>query len=54
MLQLAADIVHGGDAPAGFGHAFAAEDYIDAWLAVMAPEGWTAAEIAGLKTLFAE
>ncbi len=49
MLQLAVDIAAGDKAPAGYGHVYATEHYIDAWLAVSAPTGWSAAEIDRLK-----
>lgn len=48
MLQLAADMVV-GSVPRGFGHEYAHADYVDAWLALAAPEGWTASEIQRLK-----
>ncbi len=52
MLQIGADIIHGGDAPAGFGHVLAADDYIDCWLEVTGAPGWTDADAARLKRLF--
>jgi uncharacterized membrane protein len=48
MLQLAADMVV-GTAPPGFGHEYAMEDYIQAWLALAEPGGWTPAELARLR-----
>jgi uncharacterized membrane protein len=52
MLQLVVDFVHSDDVPAGYGHVYAAADYIDAWLAVINPENWTAPEIERLKAHF--
>lgn len=52
MLQLAVDIMAGASAPTGHGHVYAPEDYIDAWLAITEPEGWTQAEIDRLKARF--
>jgi uncharacterized membrane protein len=52
MLQLTVDFVHSGDVPAGYGHVYAAEHYIDAWVAVANPPGWTADDIARLKAHF--
>jgi uncharacterized membrane protein len=49
FLQLAVDIAAAENAPIGHGHAYATEHYIDAWLAVSAPEGWTEERIAALK-----
>ena len=40
--------------PIGHGHYFAPQHYIDAWVAVTAPEGWTPAEIERLKARVAE
>jgi uncharacterized membrane protein len=51
MLQLAADMVV-GTAPRGFGHEYAPADYIDAWLALAEPEGWTPSEIERLRGVF--
>jgi uncharacterized membrane protein len=51
MLQLAADMVV-GTAPTGFGHEYAPEHYIDAWLALTEPEGWTASDVERLKDFF--
>ncbi len=51
MLQLLADMMV-GTAPPGFGHEYAATDYIDAWIALTEPEGWEASEIQRLRRLF--
>ncbi|UHD17553.1 alpha/beta hydrolase [Thiocapsa bogorovii] len=51
MLQLAADMVAGAS-PKGFGHEFAPAHYIDAWLALTEPPGWSDTEVARLKTIF--
>lgn len=51
MLQLAADMLV-GTAPSGFGHEYAATDYIDAWLALTDPEGWSDADMARLRAVF--
>jgi uncharacterized membrane protein len=51
MLQLAADMVV-GTAPSGFGHEYAPADYIEAWLALTEPEGWTPSELERLRTEF--
>jgi uncharacterized membrane protein len=41
-----------GSAPPGFGHEFAPADYIDAWVALTEPEGWTEADLERLRSLF--
>lgn len=53
FLQLVVDLASATTTPIGYGHVYAAEDYIDAWLAVTAPEGWTADDIERLKDLHA-
>lgn len=52
MLQLAADMAAGA-APPGFGHTYAARDYINAWLGLMEPEGWAEADLERLHARFA-
>lgn len=53
MLQLAADMVAGDVAPEGYGHDYAPEDYIDAWLALTDPPSWSGEEIERLKAHYA-
>jgi uncharacterized membrane protein len=36
----------------GFGHTYSAENYIDAWLEVTEPEGWSEVAITQLKDHF--
>ena len=49
QFQLALDMVLATTTPAGFGHAYYAQDYIGPWAEVTAPEGWTDADTARLK-----
>lgn len=49
MLQLAVDMAAADQAPTGYGHVYAPEHYVDAWLAVSDPAGWSAEEVARLK-----
>lgn len=51
MLQLLADLAT-GSAPPGFGHEIAAEHYIDAWVALTEPDGWSESELERLKETF--
>ncbi|MFV0408745.1 MAG: alpha/beta hydrolase [Paracoccus sp. (in: a-proteobacteria)] len=44
QFQLALDMALALSAPSGHGHAYYARDYIGAWVAVTAPEGWTDAD----------
>lgn len=49
MLQLGIDIAAGDKAPLGHGHVYAPEHYLDAWVAVTDPPGWSLAELDRLK-----
>jgi len=49
FLQLALDMALAQTAPIGYGHVYAPRDYIDAWLEVTQPQGWSEAEIDALK-----
>jgi uncharacterized membrane protein len=51
MLQLAADMMV-GTAPTGFGHEYAPAHYIDAWLALTEPAGWSEADVERLRDRF--
>jgi len=50
QLQLALDMALALGVPSGFGHNYAARDYIDPWVAVTDPAGWDEAASARLKT----
>jgi uncharacterized membrane protein len=39
-------------AVAGFGHAYVARDYVDAWAATLDPPGWSPERAAALKAIF--
>ena len=51
QLQLAVDMMVSTSVPQGYGHTYAARDYIDGWVAVSAPEGWTEAATGRLKAI---
>lgn len=53
MLQLALDSLFALDVPR-FGHYYIAPDYIDAWAALVEPEGWSEDRAKRLKAIFAE
>jgi uncharacterized membrane protein len=53
FLQLLLDLAVGLAVPIGHGHYFAPEHYVDGWLAVTEPEGWTPEKVARLKEHFA-
>ncbi len=52
MLQLAADMIAGSE-PVGYGHEYAAEDYVEAWIALTEPDGWDPPAIERLKAAHA-
>ena len=49
MLQLALDMAVATTTPAGHGHVYSPEHYVEAWLQVTDPHGWNSDGIAGLK-----
>lgn len=49
FLQLALDMALAQTSPIGYGHVYAPRDYIDAWVEVTQPPGWTKAELEALK-----
>ena len=49
MLQLALDMTVSTTTPFGYGHVFAPEHYIDAWISVTDDKRWSADETARLK-----
>ena len=53
-LQIGIDVILATEVPRGFGHNYSAANYIDAWIAVTEPPGWTAEAITELKARFHE
>jgi uncharacterized membrane protein len=49
MLQLALDMAVATATPMGFGHVYAPEHYVDAWVAVTDVNDWSAEALAKLK-----
>ena len=49
LLQLTLDMAMATTTPRGYGHVFAPEHYVDAWIEVTGVEGWSPDEIARLK-----
>ncbi|WP_262413238.1 alpha/beta hydrolase [Paraburkholderia sp. UCT2] len=43
-VQAVGDLIHQLGVPAGFGHNYSSEDYVNGWASVMPPEGWTHAD----------
>jgi len=54
FLQIAFDLPMATSVPTGYGHNYAPENYIDAWIAVTDPNEWVASETTRLKQHFAE
>jgi uncharacterized membrane protein len=51
-LQLGFDAMIATTSPMGYGHVYAPQHYIDAWVAVTDPAGWSPEEIERLKVHF--
>lgn len=49
LLQIGMDMALAQTSPAGYGHLYALDDYIDAWRALVEPPGWDDVGIAELK-----
>ena len=54
MLQLALDMAVATTTPLGFGHVYAPEHYVDAWVAVADIHHWSPAALARLKDYLAK
>ncbi len=52
FLQVGFDIPMAASVPAGYGHTYAPAHYIDAWLEVAQPKGWSAQDTERLKQRF--
>lgn len=50
-LQLAADLMT-GKAPLGYGHEYAPEHFLESWIALTEPEGWSDEELEDLYSFF--
>lgn len=53
-LQIALDMAVATTPPMGYGHVYAPEHYVDAWLAVTGVEGWSAEAVQRLKRQLAD
>ncbi|KAB0570627.1 MULTISPECIES: alpha/beta hydrolase [Brucella] len=49
MLQLALDMAFATTTPLGYGHVYAPEHYVDAWIEVADVDGWSEDQISRLK-----
>jgi uncharacterized membrane protein len=54
MLQLALDMAVATTTPMGFGHVYAPEHYVDAWVAVLDIHGWSPDALTKLKDFLAK
>jgi len=52
FFQVGFDIPAATSVPLGYGHNFAPNNYIDAWIEVTQPDNWSAADTVKLKTHF--
>lgn len=51
LLQLTVDAAVATSTPPGYGHVYAPDDYIDAWVAMTEPAGWSNRQLERLKGL---
>jgi uncharacterized membrane protein len=51
MLQLALDMAMATTSPMGYGHVYAPEHYVDAWVAVTDPQGLAPGDVERLKAM---
>ena len=54
MLQLTVDMMIATTSPMGYGHVFAPQHYIDAWMAVTDPPDIALEDVIRLRALFIE
>jgi len=54
LLQLGLDMAIALAVPIGHGHYYAPQHYVDGWVAVTQPEGWSPDDVERLKTTVAE
>jgi uncharacterized membrane protein len=54
LLQLALDMAMATTSPMGYGHVYAPEHYIDAWVAVTDPQGLAPGDVERLKVMVSE
>jgi uncharacterized membrane protein len=52
FLQIAFDLPMAISVPTGYGHNYAPGNYIESWIAVTGPAGWSTADTERLKALF--
>lgn len=52
FLQVGFDVPMAASVPAGYGHTYKAEDYIDAWIEVAQPKDWSQQDTERLKQRF--
>ena len=52
FLQIAFDIPMATNVPLGYGHNFAPDEYIDAWIEVTQPKNWNSSDTAKIKAHF--
>ncbi|TWU17355.1 hypothetical protein Pla52o_51590 [Novipirellula galeiformis] len=52
FLQVAFDMPMATSVPMGYGHNYSPSSYIDAWIAVTQPKGWSEQRVTSLKRLF--
>lgn len=54
FLQVGFDVPMATSTPSGHGHTYDAQDYIEGWVEVSEPDGWSTEDTGRLKALFAD
>jgi uncharacterized membrane protein len=54
MWQVALDLPVAGNVPSGYGHLYSSREYLDVWVAIAAPDGWTDDDTARLGDVVEE
>jgi uncharacterized membrane protein len=54
FVNVGFDVPMATTVPPGYGHTFTPASYIDGWIAVTAPDNWSAADTQKLKAHFAD
>ena len=54
FMQTGVDLITAAGTPPGTGHVYAAEHYLDGWVAVTDAPGWSAADLARLRQFVTE
>ena len=49
VWQVLTDMAVANSVPEGFGHVYTSQAHVEAWAAILRPDGWTAADTSALQ-----